>query len=403
MAASGKRGLGWSRIAAGPIEAINRSMPLGGSAISRRSFLKGCAGTVAFNGIGAAACSGLAFGQEKESFRELIARDISGGMAPGVVVLAARRGKTLVHEAFGRARTNPDVPMGIGAVFDVASLTKVVATATACAICIDEGLISLDAPVGRYLTEIEHEGRDVRIRDLASHMSGFDNTKNYLCEILEGADPVAAVLRARPVEKPGAIYRYACINFMLLGFVVEAVSGLRLDTFCERRIFKPLGMTDTRFGPIDGRDTRLVKMVNADPGIISDEPARAAGRPLGNAGLFSTAADLGRFAEALLVGGSREGARILSPDSLALFEHQMNTPPHHSRSFGWDIDPELRPAGFSGRTYYHTGWTGQSFYLDPGSGACAIVMSNRTGDHDRAKIQRKEIATAVLAEAPGFP
>jgi CubicO group peptidase (beta-lactamase class C family) len=188
------------------------------------------------------------------------------------------------------------------------------------------------------------------------------------------------------------------VNFMLLGFIVEAVSGLRLDAFCEQRIYGPLGMRDTRFGPIDGKDERVARMANVEPGIISDECARTAARPLGNAGLFSTAADLARFAEALLGGGVRDGVRILSPAAVALFERPLNQPPHRPRSFGWDLAPDLRPANLSERTYYHTGWTGQSLYVDPGSDTYAIVLSNRTGDHDRARFQRAAVAAAAVAE-----
>jgi serine-type D-Ala-D-Ala carboxypeptidase len=365
------------------------------SQISRRKFLKKCAGTAALTGISFIK-PGKVFGENKESFRELIARDIAEGMSLGVVVLAARAGKILVHEKFGLARKNPEVPMRLDSIFDIASVTKVVATAAACAVCIDKGLIAVDAPLGKYLPGIEHEGRDILIRDLASHMSGFDNTKHYLPEVLKGADPVAAIKRELPVRKPGEKYHYACINLILVGFAVEAVSGLRLDEFCEKNIFKPLGMVDTRFGSFDPKDERTAKMLNVNPGIISDEPARAAKRPLGNAGLFSTATDLGRFAEMLLGGGSREGVRVLSPEVVALFERQLNKPPHHPRSFGWDLCPELRPSRLSSRAYFHTGWTGQSLYVDPGSNTCVVVLSNRTGDHDRAKIQRKEIAEAVL-------
>lgn len=368
------------------------------SAIGRRRFIKGFWGAIGFGGVGSLAGPRRACGEVGASFRELIARDIAAGMAPGVVVMGTRAGQILIHEGHGLSRTNPRIPMRPDAIFDVASVTKVVATAAACAICVDDGLVDIDSPVGRYLPAMGHGGRDIRIRDLASHMSGFDNTKGYLAEVLRGADPVAAIQRERPVRQPGEAYKYACINLMLLGFVVEAVSGLRLDEFCQRRIFKPLGMRDTRFGPIDGADTRVVKMVNAEPGVISDEPARAAGRPLGNAGLFSTSADLGRFAAAVLGGGSLEGVRILSPEATVLFERPLSRPPHHPRSFGWDLDPELRPVGLSGRAYCHTGWTGQSLYLDPGSGICVIVLSNRIGEHDLAKAQRREIATAILRE-----
>lgn len=374
-------------------------MPKEQSPLTRRDFLRRHAATAALGGFSILGLSSRADGERKQSFRELIALDIAEGMAHGVVVLAARGGKTLFHEAFGRARTDPAVPMRPDSMFDIASVTKVVATATACAICLDRGLIAIDAPVGRYLQGIEEAGRDILIRDLATHMSGYDNTKNYLAAVLSGADPVAAIQRERPVRKPGEQYRYACINLMLLGLVVEAVTGMRLDEFCERQIFQPLGMHDTHFGPVDGGDPRVVKMLNADPGVISDEPARAARRPLGNAGLFSTTPDLARFAQMLIGRGARDGARIVSPETVSLFKRRLNQPPHHPRAFGWDLAPELRPSNLSDQTYYHTGWTGQSLYIDPGTDAYVVVLSNRTGDHDKAKIQRMDIARAVLAEA----
>ena len=329
-------------------------------------------------------------------YRAIIQRSIADRFSWGVEVMAGRPGAALLHEAFGRAHRDPDRPLAMDAIFDMASVTKVVATATACSACIDDGLMAPHAQIRRYLPTLAREAGHVTIQDLATHVSGYDNSKPYMKGSPVGDELLRAMMAAKPVRPPGEQFCYACINFILLGFAVEAITGERLDRFCERRIFSPLRMADTRFGPVTEPTGRLVKMSNVEPGQISDDTARMAKTPIGNAGLFSTATDIARYCSMILCGGESDGGRVLSRESIALMKTRLSPAGCHPRSFGWNRGDDLRPEGFSQETIYHTGWTGQSVYIDPAQDAFVIVLTNRTGDHEKAMHVRKDIAAAVL-------
>ncbi len=323
-------------------------------------------------------------------YRNQIAQSLADGLSWGVEVIAGDAGGVRLHEVFGEAdgetsrRLTPDL------LYDLASVTKVAATAMACAVCYDRGLLDPAAPLRAYLP-LHHAGGAVALRELATHTSGYDNSKPYHAGWPAGEAFDQAVLATEPARAPGQAFEYSCVNYILLGLVVEAVTGERLDRFCERAVYAPLGMAATRFGPLSEPAERLVRMPTVPAGVISDEGARAAGRPIGNAGLFATASDLARWAMMLLRGG----APLLSPRAVALLT-QRATPEHlRPRSFGWDMGDDLRPAGWSPATIYHTGWTGQTVAIDPARGVFAVVLTNRTGDHERAREVRRDIAAAV--------
>ena len=360
---------------------------------------------------------------EEKEYQQIIRRGIAEGLSWGVEVIAGGSGGVLLHEAFGDAERDPHRPLTKDSLFDVASVTKAVATATACALCVDDGLLDPDAPARAYLPALHPAAGGLRIRDLATHTSGYDNAKPYHRGWPSGKAFARAVQETRPVRAPGEVFEYACINFLLLGFVVEAVAGEPLDRFCTRRLFAPLGMAETRFGPVRERRRLtgsvrsvgsagsqaaphspdcpyaphfpLVKMLSAGLGEISDEGARAAQMPVGNAGLFSTASDLARYCALLLRGGATDGGQILSRRSVALMLTRLTPEGLRPRTFGWDMGDDLRPQGFSPATIYHTGWTGQSVYLDPAQDLFVVVLTNRMGDHHRAMEVRGEIAAAV--------
>ena len=334
-----------------------------------------------------------------DSVRSTVEAGIEKGYFAGAVVLAGRQDQVLIHEAFGHAQVLPEkAPMEKDAVFDLASVTKVVATATACAVCVDEGLVDLDRPVRQYLSGLVGKGTEqVTVRQLGMHTSGFGNKK--FAPEYRGDAMLRAMLAVSPHDEPGSRYQYSCLNFILLSLLVEDVTGQPFSAFCENRTFGPLGMKDTRFGPVPVSE-RVVAM-KEDIGQISDMQARVAGKPVGNAGLFSTAADLARFCQMMLGEGELGDARIMSRSVVQEITHEPSTS-HVGRGFGWDLRPEGRPRGLSDATYYHTGWTGQSMWIDPEQERYVIVLTNRNHPKERpslyndAKRFRIRIAESVL-------
>jgi serine-type D-Ala-D-Ala carboxypeptidase len=206
-------------------------------------------------------------------------------------------------------------------------------------------------------------------------------------------------LAASPRDVPGPGYQYSCLNFILLGLLVEDVTQQPLAAFCEDRIFGPLEMGDTRFGPVPASEE--VVAMGGTVGQISDAQARLAGKPVGNAGLFSTAPDLARFCQMMLGEGKLGDSRVLSKSIVQKITRDSSAA-QVGRGFGWDLRPEGRPRGLSGTTYYHTGWTGQSMWIDPGLELYVIVLTNRNHPeekptlYDDAKRFRIRVAESVL-------
>lgn len=336
-----------------------------------------------------------------------VQRELDAGLFPGAVVLVGRPGKVLYHDAFGFARIVPDkVKMAKDCIFDLASVTKPVATATAFGVCVDEKRLRFDMPIRQALPELSGSGIEpITVTQLATHTSGFDNTKYH--ERAQGDALLELMLGASPKWPPGSRYYYSCQNLILLGRMVEKASGERLDAFCRSRIFQPLGMRDTSFGPLPP-SSRVVPSGASAIGQIEDAQARLAGRPVGNAGLFSTAADLARFCEMMLGEGRLGEIRVLSPESHRLMTHNLLAPPLPARGFGWELDVNSlhRPTRLSKRAYGHSGHTGQSIWIDPEKQVYVIVLTNRNhpqfvgGDRKdeqyRARARIGDVALASL-------
>lgn len=340
-----------------------------------------------------------------KSLHAIFARGLSDGLLAGAVLEAGSSTGEPVTLALGTIAGAPDAPpMHADAIFDMASVTKVVATTTACARCLDLGLLDFDAPASDYLPSIAQlPGPPITLRDLATHVSGIDNAKVLSLPPSEAWD----ALVTRPPRWPvRSRFEYACRNFILLGRIVEQVSGQRLDAFCGTQVFQPLGMKDTRFGPILHPGSRVVATCVA-AGTISDEQARALQRPVGNAGLFSYAADLARFCRAVL-NDLRGDARLLyGPRSRPWMSQPCSPKGLPARAFGWDMRSRAevphRPTSFSRAAIGHSGWTGQSLWIDPEHDRYVIVLTNRTAvpghasTHARQMVLRGELADALLA------
>ncbi len=336
----------------------------------------------------------------------VIEQAIHDGNIPGAVLLVGHNGHVIYRKAYGNRALEPRrEPMTLDTIFDLASLTKVIATTTAVMQLVEQGKVRLNDPVAKYLPEFAQNGKDdVTIRQLLTHYSGLAPDLDLKMP-WEGKDTAYRMAFAEtPEDPPGSRFSYSDINFIVLGALVEQVSGESLDEYCQRHIFLPLKMMHTRFLPPAAWRARIAPTQYDENehmlrGVVHDPTARRMGGVAGHAGLFSTADDLAKFAQALLNGGGG----ILSPLSVEKMT-QPEQPPSAPvlRGFGWDIDSpfssnrgDLLPIG----SYGHTGFTGTSIWIDPTTQTYIILLTNAV--HPRGKgnaiALRSEVATAVAA------
>ncbi len=337
----------------------------------------------------------------------VIERGISAGGYPGASVVVGRRGAAVWQKGFGNLSWN----RGSGAVnaertiYDLASLTKVVGTTSALMVLYDEGKIHLDDPVAQYIPTFVGPGKErVTLRMLLEHRSGLPAGRD-LWRMAHTPEEAREAVIATPLGcDPGRCYEYSDLGADMLGFVVEAVSGERLDTFLEERVFGPLGMTDTHFRPADSLKTRIAPTEVTPPrgyplqGEVHDENAFALGGVAGHAGLFSTAADLAVFAQMMLDGGEYNGVRVIADSTIALFTKRAAG----TRALGWDTCGGSGSCGqyLGADAYGHTGFTGTSLWIDPDREMFVVLLTNRVHEA-RAKRPAKVISDvrADLADA----
>ena len=345
----------------------------------------------------------------------LVADAIRARQLPGAVVLVGRADAVAYFKAYGnRAVVPASEAMTADTIFDLASLTKVVATTTSVMILIEEGRLRLADPVAAYVPGFERYGKGgITIRHLLTHNSGLRPDIDLSDPWTGYQTAIARAVEEVPTSPPGERFVYSDINFFLLGEVVARVSGLSLDRFSRERIFEPLGMQDTSFNPPASLLPRIAPTeACAGPdcppgevlrGVVHDPTARRMGGVAGHAGLFGTAADLSRFCRMLLRGGQLGTARILSPLGVAKMTSPA-TPPgvRDVRAFGWDLDSrfssnsgDLLPVGSFG----HTGFTGTSVWVDPLTGVYVVFLSSRVHPDGKGDVTplRAKVATAVAA------
>jgi uncharacterized protein YbbC (DUF1343 family)/CubicO group peptidase (beta-lactamase class C family) len=355
-----------------------------------------------------------------EAIDALVEQAIAAKAMPGAVVVVGRGDTVLYEKAFGQRAVAPLAePMSLDTVFDLASLTKVVATTTAVMQLVERGTLRLTDTVASWVPGFERYGKgEVTIRHLLTHVSGLrpdvdlgDPWKGYDAAIDLAKDEV---LQSRPGER----FVYSDINFFLLGHIVGRVSGEPLERYTVRHVFEPLGMTDTGFLPAVARIGRIAptercRFLDAWPckapgeeplrGVVHDPTARRMGGVAGHAGLFSTARDLTRFVRMLLGGGTLGPRRVLAPLTVArMIAPATPAGMPSARALGWDVDTsfsanrgELMPLGSFG----HTGFTGTSIWADPRTKLFVIFLSSRLhpdGVGDVAAI-RARVATVAAA------
>lgn len=303
---------------------------------------------------------------------------------PGLAVIIGRHGGLVWERGYGSIDWNASTTAVDPArtMYDLASLTKVIATTTAVMVLYDEHRIRLDDPVSKYLRAYRRGAkRQVTIRMLLEHRAGLPPGRNVY---RRGRSPAVArrLILATPLAyRPNEREVYSDVGADVLGFVVEAVSGERLDTFVRNHVFRPLGMRSTMFRPPRALRARIAPTEIASSrghplrGEVHDETADALGGVAGNAGLFSTAGDLAVFAQMMLDGGTYHGVRVVRDSTVALFTRRE----YGWRALGWETCSGGASCGryMSDMAYGHTGFTGTSIWIDPENDLFVIVLANR--------------------------
>jgi uncharacterized protein YbbC (DUF1343 family)/CubicO group peptidase (beta-lactamase class C family) len=339
-----------------------------------------------------------------EAVDAIMQEAVAKGNIPGAVALVGHNGRIVYRKAFGWRSLEPAREvMTVDTIFDLASLTKCIATATAMTQLIERGQVRLNDPVAAYLPAFAQNGKEnMTVRELMTHFSGLSPDLD-LKSPWQGRDAAFAMaMQEKPDLPPGTRFIYSDVNFEILGFLIEKVSGMPLNEYASAHIFAPLGMRDTRFLPPPDWIARIAptqydEQGNMLRGIVHDPTARRMGGVAGHAGLFSTADDLAKYAQALLSGN-----KILSRPAV----EKMTTPQQAAtaaslRGLGWDIDSpfssnrgDLLPVGSFG----HTGFTGTSLWIDPVTDTYIILLTNAVHPHGKGSAisLRSRVADAVV-------
>jgi CubicO group peptidase (beta-lactamase class C family) len=341
------------------------------------------------------------------TIEEVVKAEIDKGNFPGAVVLVGQGGETLYFESIGNEVREPFVEvMGRQTIFDLASVTKPVATATSAMILRDRGKIKLDDYVKDFLPAFGCNGKEhVQIKHLLNHTSGLppytdanELEKEYgpLCpdKVLE------KICSLEAQSKPGEEFRYSCLGYITLGKVVEAVTGTGLDVFAKENIYEPLGMKDTGYKPAALREGDIaateIKKDKLLRGSVHDPLASLLGGVSGNAGLFSTASDLSIYCRMLLNNGFYNGRRMLSEEAVMLLTRSQAK----GRAYGFDVSSSyswIRGTNPGEATFCHSGYTGTSIVCDPQNKVFVIILTNRAHPEDKGSVKavRTQVADIV--------
>jgi serine-type D-Ala-D-Ala carboxypeptidase len=318
---------------------------------------------------------------------EVLAQAIGQRAFPSASIAVTQKGQLVALKAFGHFVYEQESPeVTTSCIFDVASLTKVLATTTMAMILYERGLIDLDAPVVGIVPEFKTDDprrEQITIRMLLTHSSGLPAYEKLFLRA-NGRDALLAAACATPlVADPGSKAEYSDIGFIILGVALERVADDVLDHFCQHEIFAPLGMAHTAFDPplhwwelippTQDDQTYRHRIIQAE---VQDENASAMQGVAGHAGLFASAEDVAIFANTLLQGG----APIIRPETLALFTQRQTSPAGTSRAMGWDTPSSPSQSGqyLSSRSFGHLGYTGTSLWIDPERQISITLLTNRT-------------------------
>jgi len=355
---------------------------------------------------------------------EAVVREaVERGDVPGAVVVVGRKGKVALKRAFGSSQLVPQrLPLTEDMIFDLASLTKPIATATSIMILAEQGRLSLNEKVKDYVPEFApytdetgKPGEDPRLWHLLTHTSGLPadlpstdpvELEKMLGPLIRTADLVSLIGKLPKTDPPGKAFRYSDLGHITLAYIIYKITGQTIAEFAGQHIFGPLRMKHTFFNPpLEFRDKCVPTLVlNGKPlrGVVHDPLARLQGGISGNAGLFSTADDLAVYCQMILNRGTFGGKRILSPLAVERMIEIYPPAATSGRGLGWDLDSAYSTAGgdlFGPRSFGHTGYTGTLIWIDPDTGVFLIFLTNRIHPDNKGSIValRSRLANAVAA------
>jgi CubicO group peptidase (beta-lactamase class C family) len=355
-----------------------------------------------------------------QSFAEIdaaVRQGIRAGIYPGAVVVIGRRDSILYSRGYGHFTWSASsaVPHPDSTYWDIASITKVVGTASAVMRLVDAGRIDLNAPVSRYLPRFSGGFRDqVTVRMLLDHTSGLRSYAPFFKRARTRTAAIEMLYQERPIRRPGDLPVYSDINAILLGLLVESVAGMPLDRFVAREVFEPLALQQTTYHPSPSirRRTMPSALWRGHPvqGQVNDPNAVVFGGAAGHAGIFMTGMDLARYAQVWLRGGAGFTGQWVSPATLKLF--LTRGPNSGPRLLGWDTpelnkdEPSLFGTLISDAAYGHTGFTGTQLWIDPTRDLFLVFLTNRTfaptGRNTRhgLRVIRTELSDAAIRLVP---
>jgi CubicO group peptidase (beta-lactamase class C family) len=381
----------------------------------------------------------LSSGAAAQDFRisdSIVTSGIRQGIYPGAVLVIGRKAGVLHQRGFGHLtwQANAPVPSPDSTLWDLASLTKVIGTTGAVMRLVEEERLDLEQPVVRYLPRFRGADRAaITVRMLLNHTSGLPSYREFF-RLAATRDSAIALLYTTPLRhRPGTTVEYSDLNFLLLGLLVEQLSGEPLERYVQRAVLVPAGMQDSRYRPTDAAAMRTAPTGewHGHPVccVVNDQNAARFGGAAGHAGLFSSGADLSRFARLWLNGGTLDGRQVFRPATLQTFLTPDSA--DATRLLGWERPPSAlgdkdcrRPACTAARredsaygtllsssAFGHTGWTGTLIWVDPGHDLFLILLTNRSyapriGHSIRAlRAVRGALADAVIRaiDAPGLP
>ena len=312
---------------------------------------------------------------------------ISDTAFPGAVLLVQKDGKIIYEKAYGHyTYDESSKPMSINTIFDLASVSKVVATTTAAMICIDRGLFQLDDKVVKYIPEFGQNGKDkITIRNLLLHNSGLIAWKKFYESMTTPEEVLADIYASKLEYETGTKMVYSDWGLITMQQIIQKVTGKSLDVFTKEEIFEPLGMHHTMYNPPAEIKNNVAPTEYDDywrhrqlQGEVHDEASSLLNGVAGHAGLFSTAPDLAKFLQMILQKGEYNGKRIVKAETIEMFIKKQSD--LSTRGLGWDTkSPDHSSAGdlFSMKSYGHTGYTGTSVWTDPTRNLFVILLTNR--------------------------
>ena len=342
---------------------------------------------------------------------EAVEAALKRGDCPGAVVLVVHKDEVVLRKAYGNRAVEPDkLPMTADAIFDLASLTKPIATGTSIMMLIEKGMLRPEDKVAKHWPAFAANGKgDVTIAHLLLHTSGL-TADNAEADYKDGREKALERIAALKLEAPpGTRFKYSDVGFIVLGELVEKVGGVSFERFAKQHVFEPLKMNDTGFNPGEVFKKRIAPTGKRDGqiihGTVHDPRAFRLGGVAGHAGLFAPADDLARYCRMMLREGELDSRRILKAETVKLFTepHEVpgDPPKKQFRSYGWDVDTAYssqRGDHFpKGTGYGHTGFTGTSIWIDPKSQTAIIILTNRVHPADKGNAirLRREVANAV--------